>query len=239
MKPKLKKILSEVAYSLVMTSLVIGIIFCFYKAFEGYSIDHDYYPYADHIAFGLVPISYDDEIFAQDEGDKPTSHYYKKVLENYNLIPEVIREDYKAKGGKICIKKNVDAEISCIKNRADESVYYRAFYMIKTKEIVLRYVPFYDSVIHEMGHFFSMTYELNCGHDLVEAQREEGERMLYRFGHNNTDASLDEFYAVAFCKYFTEPEALKECCPKAYAIIESDVMNAEEIIKEGNSNIEN
>lgn len=186
----------------------------------------------------VVPFTTRDKVFdfAYPEYDgnivnscNASNRYMQMVDNDYNNIPDAIRNAFEAKNGQIVVVDNVVTNVTGSLANYGEFV---GLYTSKNMTIQIRYYENYDIVVyHEMGHFFSLTYGLID--EEVERIFSEGEEPNALCAYEESDyfkENIKEFYAECFALYMTNGDALMDSCPEMYSVIASDIENAETII---------
>ena len=153
-----------------------------------------------------------------------------EVLVRYNLVPVQIRNAFEALGWRI----EITSQDRLLAYRGSNATQYPWYYeiagttIVDLKLICLNDKAFYsyESISHEMGHFFDNCLTTIDGS--VRAGRRPEFYVIFNeekafLGDEYVGSSSTEFFAECFKYYVENPGFLHQACPKAFAYIDNEV----------------
>lgn len=146
-----------------------------------------------------------------------------KTIQRYNLIPQEIRNAFESKGWKIII-----TDTATMNKRSNINMVIPDGYVlagstaVQAKTIYLNDLAYlsYESICHEMGHFFDVELAptVNGGtrcsksSDFISIWNAEKKQ----YGDPYCTSTAAEYFADSFASYIQDGESLKRRCPLTY-----------------------
>ena len=152
-------------------------------------------------------------------GDAKTVDYQDAILNAQSgmiCVPEFIRIHFIENGYKIILVSNKDWT-----DLFDNA--YAGMYSPQEKVIYIR-MGYYDSILHEFGHYIHAVLQEQCGYDISTDDNFKKKLANLKFAGDNYFMTNDgEFFAEVFEEYCNNSNRLKECCGDIYTYIDNAV----------------
>ncbi|MCR4903116.1 MAG: hypothetical protein K6A23_09665 [Butyrivibrio sp.] len=184
------------------------------------------------ILFVILLVYTKDGAFAAPNVSSTSSKLTDKTLQRYNLIPQEIRDAFEAKGWQIIITDSATLNARSNINMVIPDGYTLAgTTCVNAKTIYLNDLAYlsYESVCHEMGHFFdvALSSEVNNGERASRSQsfKDIWKQEKNNYGDSYCASNTAEFFADCFATYIQNGELLKEKCPCTYNYV-GNMINA-------------
>jgi len=146
-----------------------------------------------------------------------------KTIQRYNLIPQEIRDAFESKGWKIIITDTATMNRKSNINMVIPDGYVLAgSTAVNSKTIYLNDLAYlsYESICHEMGHFFdvelapTVNNNVRCSKSADFISIWNAEKKQY--GDPYCTSTCAEYFADSFASYIQDGAGLKKKCPLTY-----------------------
>ncbi len=153
-----------------------------------------------------------------------------KTLQRYNQIPQEIRNAFEEKGWSIIITDSATLNRKSHINMVIPEGYILAgSTAVNSKTIYLNDLSYlsYESICHEMGHFFDVELSKEVNGNVRSSKSQDfidiwnAEKNGY--GDSYCISTSAEYFADAFASYIQNGADLKAKCPRTYSYVENIV----------------
>ena len=174
----------------------------------------------------LIGLNVKSVCFAAPNISSTSENLSSKTLQRYNQIPQEIRNAFEEKGWSIVITDSATLNRKSNINMVIPDGYILAgSTAVNAKTIYLNDLSYlsYESICHEMGHFFDVELSKEVNGNVRSSKSQDfidiwnAEKNSY--GDPYCISTSAEYFADSFASYIQNGENLKAKCPRTYNYI--------------------